>query len=54
MRVVRCENLDGSAGLYHVATEFLATGPAHAGSVRRVMRSDSSELSDWLTAPDQP
>jgi hypothetical protein len=55
VKVLRCEALDlrAAAALYHVATEFLSTAPASAGSIRHVMRCDCSELAGWLTSDDQ-
>ncbi len=51
VKIVRCEDVDQRAGLYHIATEFLMAAPASARSLRHLIRCESRRLAEWLTGP---
>lgn len=50
VRVVRCQALEGAGSIYHVGTQFLATTPPYAGTLRYVMRRELNRLVGWLRA----
>ena len=48
IQVVRCDHLNGTESLYHVATKFLSTTPPYAGSLRYTLRCGVGNLTGWL------
>ena len=48
VRVVRCQALVGAGEVYHVGTQFLATTPPYAGTLRYLMRRELNRLVGWL------
>jgi hypothetical protein len=54
VRVVRCQLLVGTGNIYHVGTQFLATTPPYAGTLRYLMRRELNRLAGWLRSKEQP
>jgi PilZ domain-containing protein len=52
VRVVRCQAIAGAGNVYHVGTQFLATTPPYAGTLRFLMRRELSRLVGWLRPKD--
>jgi len=53
VRVVRCQALTGAGNVYHIGTEFLATTPPYAGTLRHLMRRELNRLAGWLRTKPQ-
>jgi hypothetical protein len=48
VHVVRCELITDGGNIHHVAARFLSVTPPYAGSLRYVMRKETSDLAGWL------
>jgi hypothetical protein len=53
IQIVRCEHIQGTASVYHVATMFLSTAPPYVGSMRYAMRRGLTHLVAWLDTRDR-
>ena len=42
VQVIRCQVINGTAGLHHLAARLLPTTPSYRGSLRYAMRCESS------------
>jgi hypothetical protein len=51
VQIVRCQPIPG-AGVYHLATQFLVTGPPYPSTLRYVMHSDVKKLAGWMRTTD--
>jgi hypothetical protein len=53
VRVVRCQALEGAGSVYNIGTQFLATTPPYAGTLRYLIRRDLNSLAGWLRTQGQ-
>ena len=50
--VVRCQAISEDSKIYHVATRFLSVSAPSAGSLRPLLRGQTSGLTGWLSNPE--
>ena len=52
IHVVRCEHLNGTGSIHHVAATFVSTTPPYADSLRYTMRRGPINVAGWLDTDD--
>ena len=50
VRIVRCEALDGTAAVYRVAAQFLATAAPDPRSLRYLVARETASMPEWSEA----
>ncbi len=48
VQIVRCQEIAGGAGVYHLGTEFVTTSPPSVESLRYLIRREGGALNAWL------
>jgi hypothetical protein len=48
IQIVRCERIQSTSSVHHVATKFISTTPPYVGSLRYTLRHGAIDLAGWL------